>query len=464
MAVDGIDERLDRLARGIERRASPGAVVRVQHALDELHGVLAIEPVQFAPVAVRVERRGQRLTAGEDDARVAHLQQALADGEDGLQLPACLLGERLGRLDVGRQEDALHVVHHEQRGLLGEDLLDRVNGLFQIVERGDGVTRHELPTDGIEHGGDVAVGLDRDKGRATSLVRADHPAGELGGERGLALAALAAHHGVALVAQQPLERQQLAAAANEGRRRLRGQRTETVSERGPHVRLRLRRRRGPEELRVVLFLEEHGHEPIVELQLPRAEDAAPGFVVIELALAFEHGIAHARTAGERGVEGLDEAARRLDKDAVAHGHHGGHADLQQLGGDGFGRLLGRRRLAGFEEDERDAVLAEQRAEFVGEHGDVAAVVELAGVLRILEAKAAEPGTAVKDAVAIEVDDVIGLGLRGSRGRAPRATPAAWADSAHGCSPGRRVPPSLRQGAAHWHDDRCNRRLRPPGAR
>ena len=254
------------------------------------------------------------------------------------------------------------------------------------------------------------MGLDGDKGRATSLVRADHPAGELGGERGLALAALTAHHGVALVAQQPLEREELAAAANEGRRRLRGQRTETVSERGPQVRLRLRRGGGPEELRVVLFLEEHGHEPIVELQFPRAEDAAPGFVVIELALAFEHGIAHARTAGERGVEGLDEAARGLDEDAVAHGHHGGHADLQQLRGDGFGRLLGRGRLAGFEEDERDAVLAEQRAEFVGEHGEVAAVVELAGVLRILEAKAAEPGTAVKDAVAIEVDDVIGLGF------------------------------------------------------
>ncbi len=190
----------------------------------------------------------------------------------------------------------------------------------------------------------------------------------------------------------------------------RGQRAQTVLERGPQVRLRLRCRGGPEELRVVLFLEEHGHEPIVELQFPRAENAAPGFVVVELALAFEHGIAHARTAGERGVEGLDEAARRLDEDAMAHGHHGGHADLQQLRGDGFRRLLGRSRLAGFEEDERDAVLVEQRAELVGEHGEVAALVELAGVLRILEAKAAEPGTAVEDAVAIEVDDVIGPGL------------------------------------------------------
>ena len=97
----------------------PGAVVRIQRALDQFHGVFAVEPVQFAPVAVRVERRGQRLAAGEDEARVAHLQQAFAQSEDGLQFAARLLGERLGRFEIGRQEDALHVVHHEQRGLLG---------------------------------------------------------------------------------------------------------------------------------------------------------------------------------------------------------------------------------------------------------------------------------------------------------------------------------------------------------
>ncbi len=97
-------------SRGIERRARPGAFVGVERSLDELHGVVAIEPVQLTAVAGGVERRGERLAAGEDDARVAHLQQALADGEDGLQLPARLRGECLGRFEVGRQEDALHVV------------------------------------------------------------------------------------------------------------------------------------------------------------------------------------------------------------------------------------------------------------------------------------------------------------------------------------------------------------------
>ncbi len=93
---------------------------------------------------------------------------------------------------------------------------------------------------------------------------------------------------------------------------------------------------------------------------------------------------------------------------MAHGHDGGHADLQQLGGDGLGRLLGLRGLAGFEEDERDAVVAQQRPEFAGEDGDVPALIELADVLRVLEAKSAEADVSVIDAVAVEVDDVIRL--------------------------------------------------------
>ena len=83
---------------------------------------------------------------------------------------------------------------------------------------------------------------------------------------------------------------------------------------------------------------------------------------LSLRWPVEHGVAHAGTAGERVVKRLDETARGLDQHAVAHGHDGGHADLQQLGGDGLGRLLGLRGLAGFEEDERDAVIAQQRSQ------------------------------------------------------------------------------------------------------
>ena len=49
-----------------------------------------------------------------------------------------------------------------------------------------------------------------------------------------------------------------------------------------------------------------------------------------------------------------------------------------------------------------------RAEFAGEDGDVAAAVELVEVVGEFEAEAAEADGFVIDAVAIEVDDVIGL--------------------------------------------------------
>ncbi len=61
----------------------------------------------------------------------------------------------------------------------------------------------------------VAVRLDRDERGAAHLLGADHPAGKLGGQRGLAFTALAAHHGVAFGPQQPLEREQFPAAPDE---------------------------------------------------------------------------------------------------------------------------------------------------------------------------------------------------------------------------------------------------------
>ncbi len=39
--------------------------------------------------------------------------------------------------DEGRQQDALHVVHHQQRGLLAQRALDGQDGLFDVVEGGD---------------------------------------------------------------------------------------------------------------------------------------------------------------------------------------------------------------------------------------------------------------------------------------------------------------------------------------
>ena len=67
----------------------------------------------------------------------------------------------------------------------------------------------------VEHRRDVAVRLDGDERGAAHLVRAHHPARELGRERGLAFAALAAHHRLVLVPQQPLQREQVPAAPDE---------------------------------------------------------------------------------------------------------------------------------------------------------------------------------------------------------------------------------------------------------
>jgi hypothetical protein len=151
---------------------------------------------------------------------------------------------------------------------------------------------------------------------------------------------------------------QRAAAADEACLRLLGHVAEARRSRGLDVLLRLPRRRRAEELRVVLFLKEHGHEPVLEPQFARAKDAAAEVVVFQGALAVEHGVANAGAAGERVVKRLDKPACGLDEHAVAHGHDGGHADFQQLRGDGLGGLLRRRGLAGFEEHERDAVIAE----------------------------------------------------------------------------------------------------------
>ena len=93
---------------------------------------------------------------------------------------------------------------------------------------------------------------------------------------------------------------------------------------------------------------------------------------------------------------------------MAHGHHRGDSDLQQFRRDTFGSLLGLSGLTGFEEDQWDAVITQQRTPFVGEDGDVSTTVEQRLVLGPLEAQSAETDSRVIDAVPIEMDDVIRL--------------------------------------------------------
>ncbi len=146
-----------------------------------------------------LEGRGQRLTTGEDQARLALGLEPGAEFQDGVQFAAHVFSERLGRVlgQKRRQQDALHVVHHQQGRLFDQRAFDRQDRVFQVGEGGDGILRpHQLATQGIEHRPDMAVRLDRDERGAAHLLGAHQPAGELGGERGLAFAALAADDGV----------------------------------------------------------------------------------------------------------------------------------------------------------------------------------------------------------------------------------------------------------------------------
>ena len=156
-----------------------------------------------------------------------------------------------------------------------------------------------------------------------------HPAGKLSSQCGLAFAALATHHGVAFCSQQPLEREQLPAAPDEAGLRHGRQFAETSRERGLEVLHRLLRGRYLEKLRVVLFLEKDGHGPIFELQRACAEDLSTEGVVLESALACEHGVAHASASNESFVKRLDEPASGLDKHAVAHGRSEEHTSELQ---------------------------------------------------------------------------------------------------------------------------------------
>ena len=86
-----------------------------------------------------------------------------------------------------------------------------------------------------------------------------------------------------------------------------------------------------------------GGELLMEVEW---RDAPAKGVVLQAALAIEHSIAHALAVGQPGVKGLHKPARGLDQHAVAHGHDGGYAALQQLGSDGLGGVFRLGGLAG----------------------------------------------------------------------------------------------------------------------
>jgi hypothetical protein len=136
MTMDGIHQLLDLLARGIIGSAGIPAG-SVQHALNQLHRILAIELVQLPPLPLGIEWCGQRLTAGEDEPRIAHLQQVLAQCEHGVQRLARLVRQGLRRLLLYErwQENALHVVHDQQGRLLPQRTFNFPDRFVEIACR-----------------------------------------------------------------------------------------------------------------------------------------------------------------------------------------------------------------------------------------------------------------------------------------------------------------------------------------
>ena len=127
------------------------------------------------------------------------------------------------------------------------------------------------------------------------------------------------------------------------------------------------------------------------------------------ALAGEHSLADPLTVHQLAVEDRDEPPRRLHEHGVAHGHDRGDAPLQQLARHrGVRANVGHRGLAGFEEDQRHAVVAHDPGKLLGVDDLGPALLGLGGLPWVLEAEGAQAVFAVVDPVAVEMHDVVGL--------------------------------------------------------
>jgi hypothetical protein len=287
--------------------------------------------------------------------------------------------------------------------------------------------RHQLVAQCPQNRVGRAVVFQADERGAAEAAGLDQPPRQLGGQFGLALAAFAAEHDVAAgavrrrcgkilagwkparrAAQNPLGAQQQPAAADERVRRRGGDGAQGhLLAPGDHL-LDLIVGHRRDQLRVVLLLEQHRHEPVVQPQFAGQQPAAEA-VQLQFQLGGQHRLADSIPGHHAAVEHLDETAGGLDQHAVTHGRHRAHAAGQQPARHrGRGRVLGLRRLAGFQEEQRRVVIAQRRGQLVGPHDVRAAVVRFVDVGRFFEAQRAQAVAAVEHAVAVEVDHVVRL--------------------------------------------------------
>jgi hypothetical protein len=119
------------------------------------------------------------------------------------------------------------------------------------------------------------------------------------------------------------------------------------------------------KLRVLFFLEQDGHEPVLHAQLA-PEGLAPERVRFEGALTREHRLADALAAQEFLIKLRNEAPRRFHQHGMAHRRDGTYAAFKPPPSHRSGGIgLGLRGLAGVEEEERNAMIAHDVPDLVG---------------------------------------------------------------------------------------------------
>ena len=121
--------------------------------------------------------------------------------------------------------------------------------------------------------------------------------------------------------QKTLQRQQFTAAAYERVRRRFRQRAQTQLAPSFLKLLDVLRRHGREQLRVLLLLIQHWHEPVLQTQFASAHHLAAIGVAYQLLLPGQHGAAHPLSECQLSIKSLDKPTGSLHQDAVAHGHH-----------------------------------------------------------------------------------------------------------------------------------------------
>ena len=351
---------------------------------------------------------GDRLAGGHDEAAVAGVGQLGGNIEHILQQLG-LVGPLLGGRGVGRRgQEALEVVEHHERGLAPQGGDEGAAGGGEIgggvaAERealGEGLAQSGQDRGEIGHAFEA-----HEQSAPREPARPIEPAGRLGGQGGFALAAHAHDDGDAPGLEGALQGQPFAQAPDEVMLQNRQARHALLVS-GGGVGIAVQGHAAFDEHGIIAALEQHRHEPVLHLQgVASAGPAAMG-IAIQSGPGFVDRSAHGQTGAQLLIESGREPPGRLDQHAVGHGDHTVGAGLQQRRGHGAARLfpfVG--ALTRLQERQGQPHPAQQLGELLSRDELGLALGPAVGIA-MLEAKTAQPGLVVIDAMAVEVQHVI----------------------------------------------------------